>query len=295
MAIRLTSTFNSRRATNTLYVMDIILKLLENGKRCTLRALYYKAAHMFKTQRECDTIIDDIACFLSCRRENLNIVAADKGEVIGNLSYIVEGDKVECFKKSQVIPHSKGLEGFQSKAKFILVIEKQATYFQLCEYHFFDCFPCILITARGYPDVATRRFLNILNVELKIPVFGLFDSDPFGFHIFSVYKCGSQNMSYDSASLTTPDMIWLGILPSDVNDYNIPEVCGIDMTNADISICERMLREKNIITDHDRLEEQLKLMISSKKKFEIQSLNSIAFDYLSNTYLPKKLMEYDCL
>jgi DNA topoisomerase VI subunit A len=90
-------------------------------------------------------------------------------------------------------------------------------------------------------------------------------------------------------------MIWLGILPSDVNDYNIPEVCGIDMTNADISICERMLREKNIITDHDRLEEQLKLMISSKKKFEIQSLNSIAFDYLSNTYLPKKLMEYDCL
>jgi meiotic recombination protein SPO11 len=84
--------------------------------------------------------------------------------------------------------------GFQSKAKFILVIEKQATYFQLCEYHFFDCFPCILITARGYPDVATRRFLNILNVELKIPVFGLFDSDPFGFHIFSVYKCGSQNM-----------------------------------------------------------------------------------------------------
>ncbi|WJX13572.1 DNA topoisomerase 6 subunit A [Trifolium repens] len=182
MAIRLTSTFNSRRATNTLYVMDIILKLLENGKRCTLRALYYKAAHMFKTQRECDTIIDDIACFLSCRRENLNIVAADKGEVIGNLSYIVEGDKVECFKRSQVIPHSKGLE-------------------------------------------ATRRFLNILNVELKIPVFGLFDSDPFGFHIFSVYKCGSQNMSYDSASLTTPDMIWLGILPSDVNDYNIPEYC----------------------------------------------------------------------
>ncbi|KAK2456411.1 DNA topoisomerase type II (ATP-hydrolyzing) [Trifolium repens] len=42
MAIRLTSTFNSRRATNTLYVMEIILKLLEDGKRCTLRALYYK-------------------------------------------------------------------------------------------------------------------------------------------------------------------------------------------------------------------------------------------------------------
>lgn len=295
LATRLSSDANSRRATNTLYVMLTIHQLLQSGVRSTLRAVYYKAAPLFRTQRECDSIVDDIACFLSCHRENLNIVGADKGEVIGNLSYTMEGDRIECFNRSQVIPHLKGLGGFHSEAKFILVIEKQATFFQLCEYHFFDRIPCILVTAKGYPDVSTRRFLNILNVELKIPVLGLFDLDPFGFHIFSVYKCGSQNMSYDSATLTTPDMRWLGILPSDVNEYKIPAVCGIDMTNDDISACDRMLREKNIVTNHNRLKEQLRLMISSKKKFEIQSLNCIAFDYLSNTYLPKKLMKYDWL
>jgi len=127
----------------------IIQELLQSGVRSTLRAVYYNAANMFRTQRECDSIVDDIACFLSCRRENPNIVGADKGEVIGNLCYTMEGDKIECFKRYQVITHSKGLEGFQSEAKFILVIEKQATVFQLCEYHFSIAFHVYSLQQRG--------------------------------------------------------------------------------------------------------------------------------------------------
>ena len=30
-------------------------------------------------------------------------------------------------------------------------------------------------------------------------------------------------MSYDSGSLTTPDIKWLGVRPSDLDKYNIPE------------------------------------------------------------------------
>ena len=40
--------------------------------------------------------------------------------------------------------------------------------------------------------------------------------------ILSVYMSGSKNMSYDSASLTTPDIKWLGVRPSDLDRYNIP-------------------------------------------------------------------------
>lgn len=35
---------------------------------------------------------------------------------------------------------------------------------------------------------------------------------------------GSKNMSYDSASLTVSNIHWLGVLPSDLDKYNIPEV-----------------------------------------------------------------------
>ena len=36
---------------------------------------------------------------------------------------------------------------------------------------------------------------------------------------------GSKNMSYDSVSLTTPDIKWLGVRPSDLDKYQIPEQC----------------------------------------------------------------------
>lgn len=45
-------------------------------------------------------------------------------------------------------------------------------------------------------------FLSRITSELKIPVLGLVDSDPYGLKILSVYMSGSKNMSYDSASLT---------------------------------------------------------------------------------------------
>jgi meiotic recombination protein SPO11 len=63
-------------------------------------------------------------------------------------------------------------------------------------------------------------FLSRLTTELPIPVLGLVDSDPYGLKILSVYMSGSKNLSYDSASLTTPNIKWLGLRPSDLEKYN---------------------------------------------------------------------------
>ena len=49
----------------------------------------------------------------------------------------------------------------------------------------------------------------------------LVDSDPYGLKILSVYMSGSKNMSYDSGSMSTPDIKWLGVLPSDLDKYKI--------------------------------------------------------------------------
>lgn len=65
--------------------------------------------------------------------------------------------------------------------------------------------------------MASRMFLSRITSELQIPVLALVDSDPYGLNILSVYMSGSKNMSYDSASLTTPDIKWLGLRPSDLN------------------------------------------------------------------------------
>jgi DNA topoisomerase VI subunit A len=46
--------------------------------------------------------------------------------------------------------------GFQSDALFILLVEKDAAFMRLAEDRFYNTYPCIIITAKGQPDVASR-------------------------------------------------------------------------------------------------------------------------------------------
>jgi hypothetical protein len=78
-------------------------------------------------------------------------------------------------------------------------------------------------------------------MELKIPVLALVDSDPYGLKILSVYMKGSMNMSYDSSNLTTPDIKWLGVRPSDLDRFNIPEQCRLPMTEEDIKTGKKLV------------------------------------------------------
>lgn len=163
---------------------------------------------------------------------------------------------------------------------------------RLAEDRFYHKYPCIVITAKGQPDVATRMFLNRIYTELKIPVLGLVDSDPYGLKILSVYLSGSKNMSYDSASLTTPNIQWLGLRPSDLNKYKLPDQCRLDMTPTDIKMGKELLKE-SFITKNPKWAKELEIMINTKQKAEIQALSSFGFQYITEEYLPRKLKEGD--
>ena len=62
----------------------------------------------------------------------------------------------------------------ESDARCILVIEKEGVYTRLSEDKFFlNYLPCILVTGKGFPDIATRRWVRRMQKTLKIPVYGL--------------------------------------------------------------------------------------------------------------------------
>ena len=44
----------------------------------------------------------------------------------------------------------------RSDAMFILLVEKDAAFMRLAEDRFYNTYPCIILTAKGQPDVATR-------------------------------------------------------------------------------------------------------------------------------------------
>lgn len=287
---------NSRKVAIMTRIIELVYELCRKRIHVTKRDLFYTDVKLFKTQNESDDVIDDTACFIGCTRSSLNVVASEKGVVVGRISFKDDGDDIDCTRMGvggkAIPPYIERITDIRGDAKFVLLVEKDAAFMRLAEDRFYNTYPCIIITAKGQPDVATRLFLKKVKETLKIPVLGLVDSDPYGLKILSVYMSGSKNMSYDSASLTTPDIKWLGVRPSDLDKYNIPEQCRLKMTDHDIRTGKELLEEDFIKKNPDWVEE-LELMIKTKEKAEIQALSSFGFQYLSQEYLPLKLREGD--
>lgn len=287
-----------RKATITTRIIQLIHQLCLKNIHVTKRDLFYTDVKLFQDQSQSDAILDDVSCILGCTRSSLNVVAAEKGVVVGRLIFSDNGDMIDCTKMGMggkaIPPNIDRVGDMQSDALFILLVEKDAAYMRLAEDRFYNRFPCIIVTAKGQPDVATRLFLRKMKMELKLPVIALVDSDPYGLKILSVYGCGSKNMSYDSANLTTPDIKWLGVRPSDLDKYKIPEQCRLPMTEQDIKT-GRDLLEEDFVKKNPGWVEELNLMVKSKQKAEIQALSSLGFQYLTEVYLPLKLQQKDWL
>ena len=286
----------TRKTTIMTRVLDIVYHVLKKGIHVTKRDMFYSDVNLFKEQRDSDNMLDDVAVMLGCTRSSLNVVASEKGVVIGNLKFEEAGDEIDCTKMGVgakgIPPHIDKVKNITSDADFILLVEKDAAFMRLAEDRFYNEYKCIIITAKGQPDIASRMFLRRLKSELKIPVLALVDSDPYGLKILSVYMSGSKNMSYDSASLTTPDIKWLGVLPTDLDKYNIPKECRIPMSDSDNKTCKELLEEA-FVQQNPQWVKQLKHMMKSKEKAEIQALSSFGFQYLTKQYLPRKIDEGD--
>ena len=162
------------------------------------------------------------------------VVASEKGVVVGRLTFREDGDLIDCSKARSlscvsmeiiastdllrmsrcqmgiggkaIPPNVDKVEDMRSDAQFILLVEKDAAFMRLAEDRFYNKYPCIIITGKGQPDVATRcvtlsvfallsislaatirrfpsmrsLFLKKAKTELRIPVLGLVDSDPSG-------------------------------------------------------------------------------------------------------------------
>lgn len=266
--------------------MQLIYEILLKGIHVTKRDLFYTDCKLFKDQNESDTVLEDIACMCGCTRTSLNVVASEKGVVIGDITFHEDGDLIDCKKMGiggkAIPPTTEKITNIHTTgAQFILLVEKDAAFMRLAEDRFYNKYPCIIITAKGQPDVATRLFLKLIRKTLKLPVLGLVDSDPYGLKILSVYMSGSKNFSYDSSNLTTPDIKWLGVRPSDLNKYKIPNNCRLKMTEHDIKTGKELLQE-DFVKQNPKWYKELEIMIETGEKAEIRIIIILIYIYLLN-------------
>ncbi|XP_074066420.1 meiotic recombination protein SPO11 isoform X2 [Macrotis lagotis] len=272
-----------------LKILSMIYKLVQSNTYATKRDIYYTDIQLFGNQSVVDNIIIDISCMLKVPRRNLHILSTSKGLIAGNLSYIEEdGTKVNCSYCTTAVAVPSNIQGIRN-AKFLLIVEKDATFQRLLDDNFCSKLsPCIIITGKGVPDLNTRLLVKKLWDTFHLPIFTLVDADPHGIEIMCIYKYGSLSMSFEAHNLTVPTIRWLGLLPSDIERLNIPRGTLIPLTKQDQMKLDSILK-RPYVTYQPFWKKEMEIMAELKMKAEIQALTFISSDYLSRVYLPNKL------
>ncbi|XP_013866004.1 meiotic recombination protein SPO11 [Austrofundulus limnaeus] len=276
-----------------LKILSVIYKLVQSNSYATKRDIYYNDTQLFVSQRSVDSIMDDISCMLKVPRRSLHVLSTSKGLISGDLCYLEEdGTRIDCHSSSAVVPVSSNISGIRnivSSAKFVMIVEKDATFQRLLDDDFCTKLsPCILITGKGVPDLNSRLMVRKLWDTLHVPIFALVDADPHGIEIMCIYKYGSVAMSFEAHSLTVPSVMWLGLLPSDLQRLRVPEESLIPLTKRDESKLNSLLK-RPYLSSQPEWQKEMELMQQTKVKAEIQSLAAIDPDFLTNIYLPNKL------
>ncbi|XP_022157159.1 meiotic recombination protein SPO11-2 isoform X2 [Momordica charantia] len=279
-------------------LMEMCSQILLQEKRVTQRELFYKllcdSPAYFPTQLHVNRTIQDVVALLRCSRYSLGIMASSRGLVAGRLLLQEPGDEVvdcaACGPSGYAISGDLNLLQkltLKTDARYIIVVEKHAIFQRLLEDRVFNHFPSILITAKGYPDIATRYFLHRISEEFpNLPILGLVDWNPAGLAILCTFKYGSIGMGLEAYRYAC-NVKWLGVRGDDLQ--LLPQESLVSLKPRDLQIAKSLMSSETL---QDNYREELALMVDRGQKAEIEALYHNGFDYLEK-YIAKKIVQFN--
>ncbi|XP_028039806.1 meiotic recombination protein SPO11 [Bombyx mandarina] len=296
--ITYSSSEDKTRFNTIVFVLTKVHELLIKNLTVTRRELFYQNVIRLRNQANLDVAVRDVCCLLDTPPWNLGIVATAKGLIAGPLTIKHrDGFQTDCMASGGVlIPQDvNGIIEFQSTAKYILVVEKDAIFQKLLdEGALIRLGPVIILTGKGYPDVCTRQLLCRLCKELRLRALALVDADPHGYEIFLTYKYGSLAQSHLSSSLACSSIVMLGARHHDAMTL-APTEARLALTERDKRKLLSLLKRPYLDNSNGgRIREELQVMLSSGTKAEIEALAPTSGE-LCDAYLPAKLIQGDYL
>ncbi|KAF5734791.1 Sporulation 11-2 [Tripterygium wilfordii] len=276
-------------------VMEMCLQILVQEKRVTQRELFYKllceSPDYFSSQLQVNrTIQADVVALLRCSRYSLGIMASSRGIVCGRL--LLQAHKVvdcsACGSSGYAISGDLNLLEkliMRSDARYIIVVEKHAIFQRLAEDRVFNQIPSILLTAKGYSDLATRFLLHRISRAFPdLPILALVDWNPAGLAVVCTFKFGSMGMGLETHRYAC-NVKWLGLRGDDL--HLIPEQSLVPLNSQDLRIVKSLISSDTL---QENYREELELMVRSGYRAEIEALYFHGFDYLGK-YIATKIVQ----
>ncbi|GFZ01333.1 sporulation 11-2 [Actinidia rufa] len=215
--------------------------------------------------------VRDVVALLRCSRFSLGIMASDRGAIAGRLFLQEPGQEVvdcsTCGSSGYAISGDLNLLEklvMKTDAHYIIVVEKHAIFQRLAEDCVYNQIPSILITAKGYPDIATRN--------------------PAGLAILCTFKYGSVGMGLEAYRYAC-NVKWLGLRKDDLE--LIPEQSFIPLKPRDLQIAKSLVSSEIL---QDNYKEELAVMVQSGKRAEIEALYFHGYNFLVK-YIAKKIVQ----
>jgi len=304
-----TLTVNSVKTfAQSLKLMSLSKTMVEDDDFATKREAYYVSKNWgdakFTTQPESDAAMDDIEALFSLEgvtREQLRFRPEDHGGNVAGALTVIDRDRetgaeerIDCTRfgsGSYTIPNSVEHFRFETKAKFVLVIETGGMFARLHEHKWWRNANCIIVGTSGVPTRSTRRFVRKLSDDKKLPVYAFNDCDPYGIsNIYRTFKVGSGNAVHLNKFFCVPQARYLGVTPQDILDFQLQDATH-PLKDVDIKRAKDALKNDPFFRAHKEWRKAIEQMLKMGVRAEQQALAKWGLNFVIEEYLPRKLSQ----
>ncbi|PFH32726.1 putative topoisomerase VIA [Besnoitia besnoiti] len=255
-------------------LLDQIHGLWITARAATQRELFYKLLNVFDTQAQVNSQLQQIVKWLEIPRSCLNVFASQKGLVAGMVTFCKGSASLDCRNAGTGILVSETLlevDRIESKASYIVVVEKEAVFQTLTEQQIWNIlFFCM--TARKNMMAAQCGYVG--------------DFDPHGISIFLSYQYGSS--VFEGRSLSCVDLHWIGMCSEDLE--RLPAETRLSLSGRDRALLQNLF-DHPTVKCCERLKQQCIFMLHHDTKFEIEAIASLGLDYLGRYYIPSRILK----
>lgn len=299
-----TLTVNTAKTfAQSVRTMALLKSVVEDDDIIGKREVYYNSKPWieacYEEQSEADTVVDDLEAMFGINREQFKLTAEERGgDVVGELTVIdrdrVTGDTlhIDCTKfgsGAYSIPSLVEDLQYETKAKFILVVETGQLFNRLNHHAYWKTANCIVVSMGGVPTRSCRRFIRRLSDAKKLPVYVFTDGDPYGYcNIYRTLKVGSGNAAHINEYFCVPQARFLGMTPWDIDEFDL-QMATHDLDDKSIKRAQDALKNDPFVKHHKRWQQALEKMLEMGKRVEQQGFAVKDLNYVIDEYLPRKL------